>query len=205
MSSTFGSWFGAKKDEPEEELPAVEASAPDPDGPIDFVAVLAAAGVQEGAQSRVSRAKQLLRTMPPNTPDATKRQIVEAAFQAFDIPTETIVDGARAELEALGTYIRLGEEQTSAKLADGEARIAELEAEISDVRASMALAVAAQERRHRLTTDEIDTVAPIVQFFFKGEQATETQSAVDAPESDETKGAAPLPSVVVEDMGGPGA
>jgi hypothetical protein len=150
---------------PEAEAPAVEAEAPRPITAIDFVAILATAGIQPEVLDRVGKAKQLLRSLPADTPSEAKRQIVEAAFKAFDIPTQKIIDGASAEIEALRSYIKVGEEEKAAKLADGERRIATLEGEIRDVRASMALAVATQERRQRLTTEEIDTVQPIVQFF----------------------------------------
>jgi hypothetical protein len=171
--STIRSWFGGKKQAPAEEMLAlpeaspqpIEAGPPPSQAPIDFVAVLAAAGVEPDVRDRVVKAKQLLRSLPPDAPSEMKRQVVEAAFQAFEIPTQKIIEGASAEIQALRSYIQVGEEEKSNRLADGERRIAELEGEIRDARTSMALAVAAQERRKRLTTEEIATVEPIVQFF----------------------------------------
>lgn len=165
-------WFGGKKQAPPE-VPALPEATDEPveDGPppsnvpIDFIAVFEAAGVDADVRGRVVKAKQLLRSLPPDAPSETKRQVVEAAFQAFEIPTQKIIDGASAEIEALRSYIHVGEEEKTTKLADGERRIAELEGQIQDERDAMALAVAAQDRRKRLTTEEIGTVEPIVQFF----------------------------------------
>ena len=91
--------------------------------------------------------------------------IVEAAFQAFEIPTQKIVQGASAEVAALQRYVEAGEDDKATRLVAGELRIAELEGEIGAVRTSMAAAVAAQERRAKDTSEEIATVQPIVQFF----------------------------------------
>jgi len=172
MLGTIRAWFVGKKNAAPEVLelsaaasPVVEAGAPTSEVPIDFVAVLAAAGIQPEVRHRVVKAKHLLRSLPSDAPSATKRQIVEAAFQVFEIPTQKIIDGASAEIEALRAYIQIGEEAKAAKLVDGEHRIADLEGEIRDARALMDLAIAAQERRQRLTTEEIATVQPIVQFF----------------------------------------
>ena len=177
LLDTLRAWFGGNSDDqslsegapppppPPRELPPSTTTLPEvPTGPIDFPAVLAAAGVSVEVRQRVLKAKQLLRSMPDAKP-AMKRKIVEAAFQAFDIPTEKIVEGASAEVVALREYVRVGEEEKTSRLADGARRIEELEAEIRNVRASMDQAVAAQEEREQLTRDEIATVSPIVDFF----------------------------------------
>ncbi len=148
--------------------PLPNGGAPPPLPPIDFVAILEAAGVPAEVRDRVVKAKQLLRSMPAETPDATKRQIVDAAFQAFDIPTQKILEGAAAEITALRAYIQAGEADKEAKLAEGERRIADLERQIRETRAYMDGTVAAQERRHHLTAEEIASVHPIVQFFTQG-------------------------------------
>jgi hypothetical protein len=168
------SWFGASADA-EPEGPQHPLRAPPqlsiagangaPLAVIDFAAVLSAAGIAADVRERVSKAKGLLRTLPADAPSATKRQIVEAAFQAFEIPTQKIVQGASAEVEALQRYIKAGEDDKATRLVAGELRIAELEGEIGAVRTSMAAAVAAQERRAKHTSEEIATVQPIVQFF----------------------------------------
>lgn len=160
---------------------AVEDGAPPPppvQAPVDFVAILTAAGIKPDARERVVKAKQLLRTMPSDGPSGTMRQVVEAAFQAFEIPTEKIIEAASTEIDALRAFIRSGEDDKTAKLAAGERRIADLEGQIRDVRATMAQVVSAQERRQRLTTEEIATVEPILKFF--GRNAAKAPSAKDA-------------------------
>lgn len=165
------------------------AGAPVPAGAIDFVGVLATAGIEPDVRDRVVKAKQLLRALPAGTPSETKLLIVEAAFQAFEIPTQKIVQGASAEIEALRSYIQAGEDEKEAKLADGERLIALLEGQIRDARAAMEQAVAAQERRQRLTAEEIATVEPIVHFFTH-EAIRTTATAGDAASSEDA--AAPV-------------
>src|SRR5262249_14895992 len=133
MLGMIAAWFAGKKkptpSAPELPVaPAVEkAEAPAADAPIDFVGVLTAAGVPAEVRARVVKAKQLIRALPADGTSATKRQSVEAAFKAFEIPTQKIIDGAAAEIEALRAYIRSGEEEKDARLAEGEGQIANLE------------------------------------------------------------------------------
>ncbi len=143
-------------------------AAPPAVPPIDFVAILEAAGIPAEVRDRVVKAKQLLRSMPAGTPDAAKRQIVDAAFQAFEIPTQKIIDGAAAEVAALRAYVQAGEADKEAKLAEGERRIADFERQIRETRAYMEGVVAAQERRHQLSEEQITSIQPIVQFFAQG-------------------------------------
>ena len=145
--------------------PPAPASAPVPPTPpafriaartpttVDFSAVLKRAGVDADQQQRVKKAQDLLRSLPDDSPAALKRQIVEAAFTAFDVPTQKILD-------------------------DGSARIAELEAEIAQIRASMATAVSDQQIRDRATQQQIAGVTPIISFFAQspGQPATSAHS-----------------------------
>src|SRR5262245_40130965 len=136
-------WFGKKKAQQDDEAPpevappqappkaapaaaeAAPAAAPAAPAnvPIDSVATRTTAGVQADGLARVNQARQLLRSMPQDGPSATKRQVVEAAFQAFEIPTQKISDGATAEIQALRAYVRGGAEDMAQKMAAGERRI----------------------------------------------------------------------------------
>jgi hypothetical protein len=218
VSMAIRDWFGGSKkaasDEAAESAPeaappqgaspaatpappaAVEGGAPPAEAAIDFVAILTAAGIKADARERVVKAKQLLRTMPVDGPSATMRKVVEAAFQAFEIPTEKIIDAASTEIDALQAYIRAGEDDKTAKLAAGERRIADLEGQIREVRATMAQVVAAQERRQRLTSEEIATVEPILKFFGrdaspKAASSKESPPDVDVVEVDESLSSPP--------------
>ncbi len=179
-------------------------AAPPAPPPIDFVAILEAAGIPADVRDRVVKAKQLLRSMPAGTPDAAKRQIVDAAFQAFEIPTQKIIDGAAAEIAALRAFVQAGEADKETKLAEGERRIADLEKQIRDTRAYMDGVVAAQERRHQLCEEQVTSIQPIVQFFAQGAAPEPRHREADpdvlvqsvSPESMEAI-AAPEPKVVV--------
>jgi hypothetical protein len=144
--------------------PAESVSAAPRPG-VEFVTVLEAAGVTAEQRSRVGKAQELLRTLPAATPAALKRDIVEAAFKAFDVPTHEIVAAATSEIEALKAFIRGGEERTQQLLLEGNQQISQLEAKIAEVKASMDRAVAEQAMRAQSTLDEIHTVQPVVDFF----------------------------------------
>jgi hypothetical protein len=135
---------------------------------VDFPAVLKRSGVDAEQQQRVKKAQDLLRSLPEDSPAELKRQIVEAAFTAFDVPTQKIIDAATLEVEALETFIAAGGAATQKILDDGSARIAELEAEIAEIRASMATAVSDQQIRDRATQQQIAGVTPILTFFAQG-------------------------------------
>jgi len=132
---------------------------------VDFSAVLKRSGVDAEQQQRVKKAQDLLRSLPEDSPAAVKRQIVEAAFTAFDVPTQKIIDAATLEVQALEAFIAAGGAATQTIIDDGSERIAELEAEIAEIRASMATAVADQKIRDGATEVQINGVKPIIAFF----------------------------------------
>jgi hypothetical protein len=132
---------------------------------VDFSEVLKRSGVDAEQQKRVKKAQDLLRDLPEETPADLKRQIVEATFRNFDVPTQKIIDAATLEVEALEAFIAAGGATTQKILDDGSARIAELEAEIAEIRASMATAVSDQQIRDRATQQQIAGVTPILAFF----------------------------------------
>jgi len=146
---------------------------------VDFPAVLKRSGVDADQQQRVKKAQDLLRSLPEDSPAEIKRQIVEAAFTAFDVPTQKIIEAATNEVEALEAFIAAGGSATQKILDDGSARIAELEAEIAEIRASMATAVSDQQIRDRATQQQIAGVTPILAFFAQspGHQPVFAQSS----------------------------
>lgn len=163
---------------------------------IDFPAVLSRAGVDAEQQQRVRKAQDLLRSLPEDAPAAVKRQIVEAAFNAFDVPTQKIIAAATAEVEALEAFIEEGGAKAQTVLDDGAARIAELEAEIAEIRESMAAAVSDQGIRDAATQAQIAGVKPILAFF------AQTQPAFGSGPQP-TFGQAPPPSTAFPDLTGP--
>ena len=78
-------------------------------GKIEFSQVYDAAGVDKEERERISKAQELLRSLPAETPVATKKQIVEASLKAFGVPTEKIIEGAVEEMHALEAFIMAGQ------------------------------------------------------------------------------------------------
>jgi hypothetical protein len=139
-------------------LPAVSAEG-------GFTEVFEAAGVDAEERGRVVRAQELLRSLPAETPVQVKRQIVEASLKAFGVPTESIIEAAVAEIEALESFIRQGQGETQNVLAEGNQRIQELEQEIAAVREIMHKAVAEQETRARSANSEKLNIQQVLEFF----------------------------------------
>lgn len=140
-------------------LPKVEG------GTVDFAQVFEAAGVDAAERDRVGKARELLRSLPGETPAPVKKQIVEASLRAFGVPTDKIIEAACEELQALEGFIRTGQADTQKILADGTQRIAELEAEIGRVKQLMQQTVAEQETRTRAANAEKLTVQEVLEFF----------------------------------------
>jgi hypothetical protein len=78
-------------------------------GNVDFPAVFRAAGIDDGEQSRIDKATQLLKTLPVETPKDVKKQIVEASLKAFGYPVEQIIEAGAQEIQALEVYIQAGQ------------------------------------------------------------------------------------------------
>ncbi|MBT8494400.1 MAG: hypothetical protein KJO07_15195 [Deltaproteobacteria bacterium] len=123
------------------------------------------AGVTDEEQATVHRAQSLLAELPSSTPDAVKRQIVEAALKAFDISISDIVVGASSKVQALNSYIEESNDDNERFIGVSEARIEALEAEIAVIRETMK---ASEEERDRLVgsaTEVIDQIQPVLDFF----------------------------------------
>ncbi|MGK3987760.1 hypothetical protein WME99_32260 [Sorangium sp. So ce136] len=167
LSSFFKSPFSRRSDVSSLPSPplAPEDDVSAPPSEVDFAAILLAAGVTPEQRSKILKAQELLRTLPSETPAAAKRDIVEAAFKAFDVSTQEIVAAASKHIEALKAFTRTGEEHTQQVLAEGNQQIKLLESKIAGVKASMDREVAAQAVRARSTLDQINEVQPVLQFF----------------------------------------
>lgn len=139
--------------------------APVVDGTIDFVQVFEAGGVDADERDRVNKARDLLRSLPAETPNPVKKQIVEASLRAFGVPTEKIIEAAVQEMEALEAYVRAGQTETQKILADSNALIAELEAKIGEVKKVMEQSVSEQETRTRSVNSEKLRVQEVLEFF----------------------------------------
>jgi hypothetical protein len=134
-------------------------------GAVDFRAVYRAAEIDEDQQARVERASGLLKTLPAETPNDVKRQIVEASLKAFGVPIDTIIEAGVRQIQALDAYIHHGERETQATLAQGAARVEDLERQIADVRRVMEDQVAGQRALTRASNDEKLRVQSVLEFF----------------------------------------
>ena len=155
-------------DPPPPPPPVVELSGPLPqavDGVIDFEAVYESAGIEQAERDRVKKALELLGALPAETPEAVKKQIVEASLKAFGVPTDQIIEAAVAELEALESFIRTGQGQTQNLLAEASHRITSLEQEIQHLRQSMDSAMAEQRTRTFSANRQKLEVQKVLEFF----------------------------------------
>ena len=134
-------------------------------GAVDFAQVFASAGVEGDAQEQVEKARALLGSLPAETPDAVKKQIVEASLKAFGVPIARIIAAALAELRALEAYLQSGRADLQKTVEAGTQRLAALEAEMGRVRQAVQDATAEQDSRARAVNAEKLRVQPILEFF----------------------------------------
>lgn len=136
-----------------------------PGGQVDFEAVFEAAGVDAEERSRVTRAVELLRSLPAETDAGVKKQIVEASLRAFGVPVEKIIEAGAEEIQALEFYTRAGAADTERLINDSEQRIAEYEQEIANIRKVMQERVEEQQAVIRVCNDKKLEVQQILEFF----------------------------------------
>jgi hypothetical protein len=134
-------------------------------GSVDFDQVYESAGVDTDERDRVTKARDLLQSLPAETPEATKKQIVEASLKAFGVATERIIEAAVAEMEALEAFIRTGQAQTQDTLGQSSRRIGELDAEIQRLRQAMEIAMQEQTQRTAAANAQKLEVQKVLEFF----------------------------------------
>jgi hypothetical protein len=134
-------------------------------GEVDFNQVFEAGGVDAAERDRVAKARDLLRSLPAETPNPVKKQIVEASLKAFGVPTDKIIEAAVGEIQALDAFIKAGQVDVQKILSEGSTRIAQLETEIAEVKKVMEQAVSQQEIRTRTSNSEKLKVQDVLEFF----------------------------------------
>lgn len=110
---------------------------PPTDGQVAFDAVFDAAGIDVTERERVGKARQLLGSLPAETPVAVKKQIVEASLKAFGVPIDNIIEAGVAEVQALEGYIRKNAGDTQLVLEESTKGIAQFEDEVRKLKARM--------------------------------------------------------------------
>ena len=149
------------------EAPPVFTSEPPPapGGEVDFNAVYEAAGITAEEHERVTRTLELLNSLPPETEEGVKRQIVMASLRAFGVPIEAIIEAGAEELQALDAYIRGGARDAETSTSENELRIRQLEEEIATLRAAMQQAVDEQKKVMQACNAKKLEVQKVLEFF----------------------------------------
>jgi len=140
-----------------------------PGGIVDFDAVFDAAGIADEEQERLTKASDLLKGLPVETPIEVRKQIVEASLRAFGVPIDKIIETGVAGIQALEGYIRVGAGDTQALLRESEARIRQYEEEIRQIKTVMTERVREQEGVARACNERKLAVQQFLEFF--GEEA----------------------------------
>ncbi len=100
----------------------------------DFDAIFRDAGMDAAELDRVKKAEELLRGLPDATPQAIKKQIVEASLRAFGFEVEKIVAAAQNQKRALDAYVKVNETATAKAIQDATAQIQQLNEKIAGLR-----------------------------------------------------------------------
>jgi hypothetical protein len=145
--------------------PARRPTPPPSYKPPDFAGILKTAGLPEDDRDRLAKTEELLRNLPPETPLPLKRQIVEGTLRTFGIAPEKLVAAAGRAGEALGTYLRIGEDDLKERTAATEKRLAELRAEQERLAAALAERRAMQQVLEWDVRQRQGELRAVVDFF----------------------------------------
>jgi len=148
-------------------MPQVFATPPPaaPGGNVDFDAVFEAAGVDAEERGRVTKAADLLKSLPAGTDPIVRKQIVEASLRAFGVPIDQIIEGGVQEIQALEAYIRAGASDTELLINESDKRIEQLQQQITDVRTVMQERVEEQKQVMQLCNAKKLDIQAILEFF----------------------------------------
>jgi len=134
-------------------------------GTVAFDEVFKAAGIEDEERQRVARTLELLESLPPNTEDAVKKQIVMASLKAFGVPIEKIIEASAQELQALEAYIRSGATDTETLTNEADQRIKQYEQEIVKLRTVMQQRIEEQAAAVRSCNSKKLEVQKVLEFF----------------------------------------
>ena len=147
--------------------PNVFRSEPPPatGGQVDFAGVFDAAGIDVEERERVGKARQLLASLPADTPVAVRKQIVEASLKAFGVPIDKIIESGVQEIQALDSYIRVGAADTQQVLDESARRIQQYEADVRNIRTVMDQRVVEQQSVATACNAKKLEVQQVLEFF----------------------------------------
>jgi len=134
-------------------------------GQVDFAGVFDAAGIDADERERVVKARQLLASLPIETPVAVRKQIVEASLKAFGVPIDKIIEAGVQEIQALESYIRGGATDTQLVLDESARRIEQYEKDIRNIRTVMEQRVVEQQAVATACNAKKLEVQQVLEFF----------------------------------------
>lgn len=167
-------------------------------GQVNFEAVFESAGVDAEERERVTKAIELLRSLPPGTDAAVKKQIVEASLRAFGVPVEKIIEAGAEEIQALEFYLRAGAADTEKVIDESEQRIKDYEQEIKIIRQVMQERVLEQQTMIKSCNDKKLEIQQILEFFGQERVASVVKASPklhdpNSSAADETSGSSTTP------------
>jgi hypothetical protein len=134
-------------------------------GSVDLPRIFESAGIDAEEQARISRAKELLKSLPAETPAATKKQIVEASLKAFGVPIEQIIEAGVQEIEALEAWVQREAQETQRTLADATAKIDDLTRQIAELKQLMEVSVQEQNAAGAAVNTAKLEIQQVLEFF----------------------------------------
>lgn len=130
-----------------------------------FAEVYARAGIANDARERLARVNELLAQLPAEATRDVQRAIVSASLKAFGVPVEQVLATCETSTGALDAHAAEGRARTEQVLAEAQARIDRLNAEIAEVRRLMDLQLRAQEELVRACATERERLRATRDFF----------------------------------------
>ncbi len=156
--------------EPDSPLPKMRAdklpaAAATPGAPVDFEAIFRELGMDEAELDRVRKAEDLLESLPEATPQAIKKQIVEASLKAFGFDLEKIAAAAQNKRRALDTYVRVNETATAKAVQEAEAQVQALNEKIAALRADIEKRTVGLTQLSNAVQQRKKEVQKVIDFF----------------------------------------
>jgi hypothetical protein len=133
--------------------------------PADFDVIFKDAGMDVAELDRVKKAEELLRGLPEETPQAVKRQIVEASLKAFGFELDKIVSAANNQKRALDTYVRVNEQATAKAITDAEVQIKALHDKVAALKADIEKRTAHLKSLSESAASRKTQVQKVIEFF----------------------------------------
>ncbi|MHB8877877.1 MAG: hypothetical protein ACYC8T_29640 [Myxococcaceae bacterium] len=133
--------------------------------PADFDAIFRDAGMDGGDLDRVKKAEDLLKSLPEATPQAVKKQIVEASLKAFGFEIDKIVLAAQNQRRALDAYVKVNENATAKAITDAEGEIRALNEKIAKLKSDIERRTASLGSLSTAAAGRKEQVQKVLEFF----------------------------------------